>query len=586
MDLKSYISNIESHIIKSDLEQALRFYKDLGDVFGINSVQEMAILLLSEYNEKLKNYSKGLLTQDDFGILKQRINQRLLTSLNELKGNVPPVTISSITEKGRIIHNIPNRMSKDVEIYCSVRIAKDDLKLLEGFTKAEGDEPEDVEISGTMEVNLVDPTGNKVFQIRRITEDAIEQPITDHTYTEWDFAINPLQEGKHFLILYVYIIEVVRDKEVKRQLKLKKDIEINAYNEHYYQENQTSWELTNMTVPGMKRNKFRFLFFSFGVLNARNILIALFASLGLGYLIYRVFSTVNIPIQPAPAEVNVKPVLILNQVLKVDTVKINGVPNYTWSANTDTTEIYLPEQKPGNYYVSVKGENGECGRLIKLTKDSFQFVLSCTIKKLSPPPQEQTPPKVPPTPPTPVFDVQIITPFRAPIVKIDGAEKPPAKSTFPEGKLFITVYRTKGGHHKFEVHDRNNQFDCSTLVKTENINVAKRLEFNCTRIPKPNPTYQVKVRLVDGAKYLPEDVWVVLDGQKINVKGVIDKVNVKIGFFKTIRKDLVFTIENVSKQSHNFSVTKTCDSAPCPSKAVVVDSSQTIEYICDFTCLQ
>ncbi|MBK9735337.1 MAG: hypothetical protein IPO92_10365 [Saprospiraceae bacterium] len=130
-----------------------------------------------------------------------------------------------------------------MEAICSVRIAKDDEKLLKNFELSDASKPEDVEISPTMSVELIDPSGGKVFGIRMVSPLQV-QKITEHTFTEWDFAITPLSAGKHLIYLYAHFIEDFDGEETRRTISFKRSIEITTEKVEELHE----WQPTNIII--------------------------------------------------------------------------------------------------------------------------------------------------------------------------------------------------------------------------------------------------------------------------------------------------------------------------------------------------
>jgi hypothetical protein len=79
-------------------------------------------------------------------------------------------------------------------------------------------------ISNQMGVELIDASDQHPFVIK--TFNHAEQLVAPDTYTEWIFYITPLRAGKYPLILKVYIVELVNDEKLRRELVFRELVEV------------------------------------------------------------------------------------------------------------------------------------------------------------------------------------------------------------------------------------------------------------------------------------------------------------------------------------------------------------------------
>jgi hypothetical protein len=97
-----------------------------------------------------------------------------------------------------------------------------------------------------MEVNLVDPSTDSSFQIRRVNMDA--QIIDSLGYTEWDFSVRPIKYGDKSLNLVISVItdEGKKQKVYSDTIHIKADIkkEVGSFWSRYWQ-----WLFTTFLIP-------------------------------------------------------------------------------------------------------------------------------------------------------------------------------------------------------------------------------------------------------------------------------------------------------------------------------------------------
>ena len=129
--------------------------------------------------------------------------------------------------KGNLLYDIPKRMQLEQVAACKVRIAKDKDILIKDLQATSNAVFRDVpKITQVMNVDLVDVSGGKHFTI--VEGSSEEQYIESNSYTEWTFFVTPLKAGKHQLLLKVSTIQVLNNKERKKDLTFLESIDIIA----------------------------------------------------------------------------------------------------------------------------------------------------------------------------------------------------------------------------------------------------------------------------------------------------------------------------------------------------------------------
>lgn len=182
--------------------------------------------LEGRFREVNKQKLKGIISFENYQLECNRLRDELL---NLIQGISPEdfKTDGRVKEqrhkRGSVLYNIPLRMKVDTTCKCQIRIAFDEDLILENIELTEGAKIQDIRISNVMAVDLLDPMGDSpAFSIYTISEK--EQFIEEDDFTEWVFYVKPLREGQFPLLLKVSIIELINNKERKRDIVLEEEV--------------------------------------------------------------------------------------------------------------------------------------------------------------------------------------------------------------------------------------------------------------------------------------------------------------------------------------------------------------------------
>lgn len=492
--------------------------------------------------------------------------------------------VTSATQTGRIVHNIPAKMKKDSRLVCKVRIAKDDEKLLKNFKLPDDRTPETLEISKTMEVELVDADGD-VFKIDYILpgKSNAEQPIVGHTYTEWMFGITPLKEGDHTLILCAYFIEKIDGEKTKRSLSFERQVTVTT--EADEAETVPHWQLTYITTQGKEEKKKRIGFAGWVTTYAKPLMAAAVLLLSTIFVLNTFHNnsgevgynasgestatTFDTSAVLVPEEIGlVSPVLLLNDSLVVDSVFVNGKFATEWVANADTTEITLFPQTTDTLDIFIKGKNGECRKSAFVSIENSRIQIDCFIQL-----------------PKPVlYRVGITVPAEA-ALSIDGEKKfEPRRERLDKSVLLRTriprssnhtlVFMLEKGTHTFSVSGLN-RYKCPESQMRVQIEKDTMIDFKCTPIQYTvtlKTPFKPVVILVDGKVVEPEQPKVENLAQRVT--GMRLKMNANLPYESSFK---------VEKGSHLFQVNTPreygCAENP---KRVNVQSDRTIDLGCSY----
>jgi Effector-associated domain 11 len=396
LQIPEYIARIKQLVAQNELSDAVLLLGEMAEQWKHPIIHAEAITLQRRLNDVKLDEINGTSSEQELNLVNNQIARSILLVLQTYEeGGELLKPMTSHKERGRIVHNVPPKMEVNDEMIVSVRIAKDDMILLADFDLPEANKPTDLDISNTMEVSLVDPTGGNVFKIRRITEVG-EQAIELDRFTEWDFGITPLQSGKHILFLYAYFITKVDGEKTKRAISFKRPIEITT---DPVEDTARVWQPTDMVIKGEETKNRGLLAGGFGLLFKAAAVAAIAVASYFGYTYYNGKQVAVAPIRtemPSTFEMNnakddyLVPVLVMEKSMIVKAVLVNNTPITGWTYQNKNREIHLPAMKPTRYFFKLVGEKQSCSKLINLSADSTRIDLYCflntSVENTSPPP--------------------------------------------------------------------------------------------------------------------------------------------------------------------------------------------------------
>lgn len=558
MTKEQYFEQILRLIGQDNTIEALNLLEGFAIEFQLDEILKFVVLNKGRINRTLGDDRIGTVEVDAYNLERNRINKAIIDTIALLKDEPQPLRTDERVRKGQIAHNIPDRMSKGVSKICQVRIAKMEALLYDGrFKQEDASYPEELEMTETMEVELFDPSGKGAFLIERITRDS-KQIVEDHSPTEWRFRVTPLLEGAHQLELRAFLYKQKGSKE----LSFETVIEVIAYEENFYANAPlTPWQVTGQAVQlaedgdakKPKRGWVSMLFKS-AFAKATAIIMALLVLSTLGYLIYQHFNppTPN-PLVPIPKPEKFKMTLRVDQGLKVQTVILTSDTINNWTHNQDTSEIYIPEQEVGIYDITVVGSNGYCKKSVRLSKDTNYFDLNCDITQTVEPPKETTQ-----IPPSKLYLVGIVTPFKNPKVKINGNIKA-VQTSINLDKKYESVLQLKKGDYKIEVTDAQKLFICKDSIQNVSVKSNIELTFNCDKKGAPIKKFTVTYKIENVGQTMGDNITIYMDGKKMEGEVTFPVREVKILSLKKKIRDYTLKIPNVPKGVHTFEAKISCN---------------------------
>ncbi len=140
----------------------------------------------------------------------------------------------SAYQQGRVFYLIPKEMQLHQPHKCYIRIAPEEVReevLRENLKNTENAVIENIKIGSIMKAELAETGNQKAFDIECLSE--LEQPIEEDNYTEWQYEVTPLREGKHNLHLKIAALVTVKTESKTREtykslVTLTRNIEVNT----------------------------------------------------------------------------------------------------------------------------------------------------------------------------------------------------------------------------------------------------------------------------------------------------------------------------------------------------------------------
>ncbi|MBV6438777.1 MAG: hypothetical protein DYG98_12280 [Haliscomenobacteraceae bacterium CHB4] len=224
--LEEIIKTLKTHIGES-VEAALEY---LEQVLAHDSMRyNDFIQIKSRYNSLQRELLLGVLDHSTYDISRNNISKALLLLAEEIteKDLVPEGGVKAQEEdkRGEVLYHVPDLMQLNHEEKCTVRIAFDIEHLKRDWEETPEDVIKSIRVSEIMAVNLLNvDESDPPFAIRSFSEAV--QFVDKDDFTEWIFYVKPLKLGRFPLLLRVSVIEMINNKEYKKDIVLEEEITV------------------------------------------------------------------------------------------------------------------------------------------------------------------------------------------------------------------------------------------------------------------------------------------------------------------------------------------------------------------------
>ncbi|HRI60580.1 MAG TPA: hypothetical protein PK228_12670 [Saprospiraceae bacterium] len=187
------------------------------------------IQIKSRYNSLQRELLLGVIDHGTYDISRNNISKALLLLAEEIeeKDLIPEggVVAEEEDKRGEILYNVPDVMQINHEQKCAVRIAFDIANLKQDWEASPEDVLKSIRVSEIMAVSLLNVDENDPpFAIRSFSETV--QFLDKDDFTEWIFYVKPIKLGRFPLILRVSVIEMINNKEYKKDIVLEEEITV------------------------------------------------------------------------------------------------------------------------------------------------------------------------------------------------------------------------------------------------------------------------------------------------------------------------------------------------------------------------
>ncbi|MBK7937844.1 MAG: hypothetical protein IPJ82_12455 [Lewinellaceae bacterium] len=226
--LEEIVKTLKLYITEG-VEAALEY---LEKVLDPNSIQyNDYIQIKSRYNSLQRELLLGVIDHSSYDIARNNISKAILLLAEEIKEDdlIPEGGAEEDKEDkyGEVLYRVPDLMQLNHEEKCTVRIAFVVEQLMRDWEKKEVDVIKSIRVSEIMAVSLFNvDESDPPFSIRTFSETV--QFLDKEDFTEWVFYVKPVKTGRFPLILRVSVIEMINNKEYKKDIVLEEEITVQA----------------------------------------------------------------------------------------------------------------------------------------------------------------------------------------------------------------------------------------------------------------------------------------------------------------------------------------------------------------------
>lgn len=226
--LEEIVKTLKLYITEG-VEAALEY---LEKVLDHNSIQyNDYIQIKSRYNSLQRELLLGVIDHSSYDIARNNISKAILLLAEEIKEDdlIPEGGAEEDKEDkyGEVLYRVPDLMQLNHEEKCTVRIAFVVEQLMRDWEKKEVDVIKSIRVSEIMAVSLLNvDESDPPFSIRTFSETV--QFLDKEDFTEWIFYVKPVKTGRFPLILRVSVIEMINNKEYKKDIVLEEEITVQA----------------------------------------------------------------------------------------------------------------------------------------------------------------------------------------------------------------------------------------------------------------------------------------------------------------------------------------------------------------------
>ncbi len=432
MELNSLITTLHNLTVDNQLEEALR---QLLSYFQANQIEAERPLVKDVYQllgqlKSLESKNRtNTIGQEDYTLELNRIRSGLLNLIEGIrKFKDEKDFLSNVSGKGKLMHNIPSRMTVNLPTTCTVRIGAIWEHITKNFVPTEHTKlVDDIDVTDIMSVELLarDSTAFDIW-----TPNNLDQKAKLSAFTEWVFEVTPKKVGKFPLYLKVSTVEKVDNERVYYNLVYNFAVDITTEYSPV-QEQPVEWQALLAQLEAEKKKKPLLAWGGMGKLMALAAGLALVVVAGLG---------IRHLLDPSPGETVEEATFRMGRRLQAPAVLVNGTPPAEWSFTKDSSGIVIPHLIiDSTYSLSVNDSTWRCGGTFKIKRPpSTTYTLSCSKTR---------------------FELGILTRSAIGTVSVDNQPQT-ITSQFPKGDFSIAKMTLPEGQHRIEARLADGSYLC------------------------------------------------------------------------------------------------------------------------------
>lgn len=226
MDIDKTIKDLKKLLEKGGKEQAV-MDQLLAQIPNQSKKHNDLLALKIQFVKHKKDFLNGLITQEESNVALSKFINALLHFIDELTvADFQETDQKTIADDriGKICFRIPPIMQVDKRNECRIWISFDKATILKEVQIQIEDELQDIRVSDTMGVELIDDSDEDAFKIKTYEEKV--QPVEADLLTNWIFKVTPLKTGTFPLVLRITAVVEKNGKELKKSIILEETVNI------------------------------------------------------------------------------------------------------------------------------------------------------------------------------------------------------------------------------------------------------------------------------------------------------------------------------------------------------------------------
>jgi|GEM_PF-4053974 len=352
--LRQLLSYLQENQIEADRPLVKDVYQLLGQLKSLEAKSRVNTISQADYTLELNRIRAGLLN--------------LIEGIRKFKDEKD--FLANASGKGKLLHNIPSRMTVQQPTTCTVRIGAAWENIIKNFVPTEYTKlVDDIDVTEIMNVELLsrDSTAFDIW-----TPNNLDQKAKLSAFTEWVFEVTPKKVGKFPLYLKVSTVDKVDNERVYYNMVYNFAVDITT-DYGPVQEQAVEWQALLAQLEAEKKKKPLLAWGGMGKLMAlaAGLAVVVVAAVGIWQIL-------------GPSSENLTDATFrMTRRLQAPEILLNGISPAEWSFTADSMGIIIPDLTvDSSYNLSVSDSTWHCGGTFKIMRPSTTtYTLSCSKTK-------------------------------------------------------------------------------------------------------------------------------------------------------------------------------------------------------------